>query len=113
MSDTTISDVIAIDVDPASMEIVDEVEAADNETGNTSITRSRHCKSVKVTQLYGYYTSIFVYIGRRCAVFTAEAAAADPCAGRPMCMLACAHGFVHDDEGCDRCECAAGASLCT
>ena len=48
---------------------------------------------------------------RRCAVVTAEAAAADPCAGRPMCMLACEHGFVHDDEGCDTCECAAGASL--
>ena len=39
VSDTTISDVIAIDVNPASMEIVDEVEVADNETGNTSITR--------------------------------------------------------------------------
>ena len=57
-------------------------------------------------------SDVCVAVFQGCVVFTAEEAADDPCAGRPMCMLACEHGFVHDDEGCDTCECAAGASRC-
>ena len=34
--------------------------------------------------------------------------AVDPCAGQPACMLACDHGMVKDENGCDTCECAAG-----
>ena len=33
---------------------------------------------------------------------------ADPCVGKPMCMLMCPHGFVKDEHGCDSCECAEG-----
>ena len=32
----------------------------------------------------------------------------DPCAGQPACMMACDHGMVKDENGCDTCECAAG-----